>query len=113
MDKHFIEAPCALFVFNSEDITVERVKKIEESESYAILGFEYEGYAYAINSLACSVMCGTFFNNAKLKPLPQMSFEQRCKLMSAQKVTETIEVLAQYCKVAKDTARYPILVWKS
>ena len=66
MDKHFIEAPCALLVFNSEDITVERVKKIEESESYAILGFEYEGYAYAINSLACSVMCGTFFNNAKL-----------------------------------------------
>lgn len=42
-----------------------------------------------------------------------MSFEQRYKLMAAQKVTETIEVLAQHCKVAKDTARYPILVWKS
>ena len=41
MDKHFIEAPCDLLVFNSEDIIVERVKKIEESESYAILGFEY------------------------------------------------------------------------
>lgn len=113
MDKHFIEAPCNLLVFNSEDITVERVRTIEESESYAILGFENEGYAYAINSLACCVMSGIFFNNAKLQPLPQMSFEQRRTLMTAPKVTETIEVLARYCKVAKDTAHYPILVWKS
>ena len=29
MDKHFIEAPCALLVFNSEDIIVERVKKLK------------------------------------------------------------------------------------
>ena len=67
MDKHFIEAPCALLVFNSEDIIVERVRKVAESESYAILGFENEGFAYAINSLACCVMSGIFFNNAKLK----------------------------------------------
>ncbi len=112
VEKHFISAPCHLLVFNSEDIIVERVEKVEDSESYAILGFEYKGYAYAINSLACCALNGYFFNNAKLHPLPKMSFEQRLALMSAQPVTETIKVLSQYCNVAQDTARYPILVWK-
>lgn len=111
MDKHFIEAPCDLLVFNSEDIIVERVRKVAESESYAILGFENEGFAYAINSLACCVMSGCFFNNAKLQTLPKLSFEQKRALMTAPKILETAKVLAKYCNVAEDTIRYPILVW--
>ena len=111
MDKHFIEAPCDLLVFNSEDIIVERVRKVAESESYAILGFENEGFAYAINSLACCVMGGCFFNNAKLQTLPKLSFKQKKALMTAPKVLETAKVLAKYCNVAEDTIRYPILVW--